>query len=278
MDTALEILDPLVFDKAYAYFLPAKAPSALNSNATTGIPIDVNAAPTYGSIWARDNIIRQCISIFIVTQIGASAIYFFFSFLSYFFVFDRRLEYHPRFLKNQIRQEITMSMRAIPWINIMTLPFFLAEVRGHSLLYTRVDDYGWTWMLVSTVLFMIWNDFMIYWIHRLEHHPSVYKYVHKPHHKWISMFSPFPPLSKAADMFQSRLPGPPLPSTPSTAISSRCPTSMSYPAPFNVGITGGCVADTTLASSSSFAPLRNICTWFFSSWCRSGPFSSTTPT
>jgi lathosterol oxidase len=33
---------------------------------------------------------------------------------------------------------------------------------------------------------MIFNDLGIYWIHRLEHHPSIYKYVHKPHHKWIS--------------------------------------------------------------------------------------------
>jgi lathosterol oxidase len=33
---------------------------------------------------------------------------------------------------------------------------------------------------------MVFNDLGIYWIHRLEHHPSIYKYIHKPHHKWIS--------------------------------------------------------------------------------------------
>lgn len=113
-------------------------------------------------------------------------LYWIFSALSYYFIFDRRLEYHPRFLKNQVRQEIVSSMKAVPWINIMTLPFFLAEVRGKSFLYTNVEDYGWAWLGISTVVFMIWNDFLIYWIHRLEHHPSVYKYVHKPHHKWIS--------------------------------------------------------------------------------------------
>jgi len=194
MDTALDILDPLVFDKAYAYFVPARA-ALVNGTAAnaalglSGFGSDLSASSAaHGSAWARDNIVRQIISIMIITQIGACGLYWVFSALSYYLIFDRRLEYHPRFLKNQIRQEIISSMQAVPFINILTVPFFLAEVRGKSLLYTNVDDYGWSWMVVSTVLFMIWNDFMIYWIHRLEHHPSVYKYIHKPHHKWIGMF------------------------------------------------------------------------------------------
>jgi lathosterol oxidase len=191
MDTALEILDPLVFDKAYAYFLPART---VHPNGTAHGALGLGrfsssdfaaASDSHGSAWARDNILRQCISIMVITQIGATSLYWIFSALSYYFIFDRRLEYHPRFLKNQVRQEIISSMKAVPWINVLTLPFFLAEVRGYSFLYTNVDEYGWAWMGISTVLFMIWNDFLIYWIHRLEHHPSVYKYIHKPHHKWI---------------------------------------------------------------------------------------------
>ncbi|ORY55935.1 putative sterol desaturase [Pseudomassariella vexata] len=166
MDAALEILDPIVLDKAYAYFVPSGGNEAV-------------------SLWPRDNILRQCISILVVTQIGATMLYLVFSALSYYFVYDRRLEYHPRFLKNQVRQEIVSSLSAIPFINLLTFPIFLAEVRGKSLLYSRIDDYGWSWLVTSAVIFMISNDVMIYWIHRLEHHPSVYKYIHKPHHKWI---------------------------------------------------------------------------------------------
>jgi lathosterol oxidase len=25
----------------------------------------------------------------------------------------------------------------------------------------------------------------VYFVHRLEHHPALYKHIHKPHHKWI---------------------------------------------------------------------------------------------
>lgn len=39
--------------------------------------------------------------------------------------------------------------------------------------------------------FLLFTDYCIYWIHRLEHHPSIYKHIHKPHHKWISEFRSF---------------------------------------------------------------------------------------
>ncbi|SPO04352.1 related to sterol delta 5,6-desaturase [Cephalotrichum gorgonifer] len=173
MDVALELLDPLILDKAYAYLVPAEP--ALNATAFS---------PAV-SAWPRDHMLRQIISILTITQLGATSLYFIFSALSYYYVFDRRLEYHPRFLKNQIRQEIVSSMSAVPFINILTLPWFLGEARGKSLLYSRVDERGWGYMALAFVLFMIWNDFLIYWIHRIEHHPSIYKYIHKPHHKWI---------------------------------------------------------------------------------------------
>ncbi|KEY81548.1 sterol desaturase [Aspergillus fumigatus] len=175
MDVALEFLDPLILDKAYAWLLPSEP-----------------NVPDPTSRWDRDNVYRQVISILVLTQLGATSLYLFFSALSYYFVFDRRLEYHPRFLPNQVRQEIKSSLSAIPFINILTLPWFLAEVRGKSMLYRSVSDYGWPWLVVSSILYMAFNDIGIYWIHRLEHHPSVYKYIHKPHHKWIAILSAVP--------------------------------------------------------------------------------------
>jgi lathosterol oxidase len=184
MDVALEFLDPLVLDKAYAWALPSSDFGLSNSSYSD--LSSVNTAPT--SQWPRDNIYRQILSILVITQLGATSLYLFFSALSYYCVFDRRLEYHPRFLKNQVRQEIVSSLSAVPFINLLTLPIFLAEVRGKSLLYSNTSDYGWSWLVISTILYMGFNDIAIYWIHRLEHHPSVYKYIHKPHHKWIGKF------------------------------------------------------------------------------------------
>ncbi|KAF3023127.1 hypothetical protein E8E14_013703 [Neopestalotiopsis sp. 37M] len=205
MDVALELLDPLVLDKVYAYLHPAPN-SFANSTSAFETTATLTAEDGPISAWPRDNIYRQIISILVLTQLGACALYWIFSALSYYLIFDRRLEYHPRFLKNQVRQEIVSSMSAVPFINLMTLPIFLAEVRGHSLLYTNVDEYGWGFMVLSTVLYMAFNDIAIYWIHRLEHHPSVYKYIHKPHHKWI-VPTPFAALAfHPADGFVQSLP------------------------------------------------------------------------
>jgi len=203
MDAALELLDPLLFDRLYTWAVPRPNPTgSYLGNAsypdffttTTTTTITTNSTTTSrltvdpSSRWPRDNIYRQITSILLVTQLGATLLYFLFSALSYYFLFDRRLEHHPRFLKNQVRQEIRQSLAAIPCINLLTLPWFLAEVRGKSFLYADAGDYGYAWLFVSAVLYMGFNDIAIYWIHRLEHHPRVYKYIHKPHHKWISEF------------------------------------------------------------------------------------------
>lgn len=197
MDVILEILDPIALDKVYAWALPHPgAPGDFHSNSSylnSSLEFDAAAAAAApaSSLWPRDNIYRQIVSILFLTQLGATSLYFFFSALSYYFIYDRRLEYHPRFLKNQVRQEISSSMRAVPVINLLTLPWFLAEVRGHSLLYDNVSDYGWSFLVLTTIMYMAFNDIGIYWIHRLEHHPSIYKYIHKPHHKWISEYPYF---------------------------------------------------------------------------------------
>jgi lathosterol oxidase len=182
MDVALDVLDPLIFDKAYSWILP-HLENAISFLVFGNSHLTVAAAPR--SLWPRDNIYRQCISILLITQVGVTILYLAFSGLSYYFLFDRRLEYHPRFLKNQVRQEIKSSLIAIPFINVLTLPWFLGELRGYSLLYSD-NRHGWVWLLLSFFLYMAFNDVAIYWIHRLEHHPCLYKHIHKPHHKWIS--------------------------------------------------------------------------------------------
>ena len=38
----------------------------------------------------------------------------------------------------------------------------------------------------SSLSYLLFTDYGIYWIHRWLHIPIFYKYIHKPHHKWIS--------------------------------------------------------------------------------------------
>lgn len=47
---------------------------------------------------------------------------------------------HPRFLKNQVRQEIEMSLKGFWVLDLLTLPWFLGEVRGFSKMYEGVEN------------------------------------------------------------------------------------------------------------------------------------------
>jgi len=195
MDVILELCDEYAFDKAYAYLFPYPAqPSSMSSSSSLNSTF---AGQVYGdsssflstekaiSAYPRDHIGRQCASLFITALLGAYALYFLFCSISYYCFFDRRLEHHPRFLKNQKWLEIKSSMIAAPVIDVMTIPWFLGEIHGYSKLYDNVGDYGWTYLIASVGMYLFFTDFFIYWIHRLEHHPRIYKYVHKPHHRWI---------------------------------------------------------------------------------------------
>ena len=118
-------------------------------------------------------------------------IYFVCSTLSYVFVFDKATFSHPRFLKNQVRMEIRQAVGAMPWIALMTMPFFLLEVRGYAKLYDSPEQGPGRWYTyLQFPIFIAFTDFCIYWIHRGLHYPWVYKRLHKPHHKWI-MPTPF---------------------------------------------------------------------------------------
>ncbi|KAF8985047.1 c-5 sterol desaturase [Entomortierella lignicola] len=99
--------------------------STLSANMT------LNALPT-------DNIFRQFLTLVVITYFGGLLMYFSFAVPSYFLVFDRNHMKHPKFLKNQIQQEIIMSMRAVPGIALVTAPWLLGEVRGWSKVYTHI--------------------------------------------------------------------------------------------------------------------------------------------
>lgn len=191
MDLFLKIADDLFLDDLYAKVVPAAAfASSLNatlrhtaalSNTTAQFPIFASGplsstwshlisylphpplsdellhTSTLASIpatsaWPRDYIPRQVVSLTTLTLIGIHILYFVFASLSYFFIFNHEMMKHPRFLKNQVKQEIICSLKAFPGMMLLTLPWFLGEVRGYSMLYENVEDFGWTYFFFSIFL------------------------------------------------------------------------------------------------------------------------------
>ncbi|KAJ7498766.1 fatty acid hydroxylase [Mycena latifolia] len=213
MDFVLDLFDTYLLDAVYAKLVPlsafaasefrshnasasAVAPSASQWSKIVSFlprpPITLDNAsysalsqPLQISAWPRDYIPRQLLSLSIITLIGIHLLYFIFAGLSYRFIFNHEMRQHPRFLKNQEKLEIQSSLRAFPLITLLTLPWFLAEARGHSQLYDGMDTYGYFYLFASAPFFLLFTDYCIYWVHRWLHIPVFYKVLHKPHHKWI---------------------------------------------------------------------------------------------
>ncbi|KNC26678.1 hypothetical protein FF38_07964 [Lucilia cuprina] len=89
------------------------------------------AAPTYyfpvtefasQSILLRDNIVRQSLTLFLITTFFGWVLYLGTALFSYLFIYDHDNFNHPKFLKNQVRMEIHRAVTAIPTMTLLTLP------------------------------------------------------------------------------------------------------------------------------------------------------------
>ena len=86
-------------------------------------------------------------------------------------------------LSRQVRREIGWSLLAAA---IYAVPAGLAAVAWHEYGLTRIYGdplaYGWTWLPVSVVLYLLAHDTWFYWSHRLMHRPWWFARVHAVHH------------------------------------------------------------------------------------------------
>ncbi|KAH9810985.1 hypothetical protein DFH28DRAFT_472461 [Melampsora americana] len=232
MDIILNKADEIFLDCLWSTVFPIEPNSNFSSSSSSSNHPHHQTLKTIPSricqsTFERQNLFRQSISIYLLALISVPILYFSLGSLSFYFLFDHRLMNHPRFLKNQIQLEIKASLRAMAPMVILTLPIFLAEVRGYSLLYDNVNDFNglpiskfmnsiyltlsnligfqpilpnwlnslirsdlylfgnWTYLIFSQFFFLWFTDFAIYLVHRWIHTPSIYKYIHKSHHKWI---------------------------------------------------------------------------------------------
>jgi len=56
-------------------------------------------------------------------------------------------------------------------------------VQPYTLIYTDISEYPIWWVPVSVALCLIIHDTYFYWMHRLMHHPAIFRHTHLLHHK-----------------------------------------------------------------------------------------------
>jgi Delta7-sterol 5-desaturase len=105
----------------------------------------------------------------------------------YFYIWKReawesrklnKKEYPP----NQFRKEVYWSMLTALIFSVAGAISGLLWQRGFTAIYLNISAYPLWWFPVSIMIAMFIHETYYYWLHRLMHHPKIYKQVHQIHH------------------------------------------------------------------------------------------------
>lgn len=86
--------------------------------------------------------------------------------------------------------EVAFSMSTLAVFTGVALASFVLWRAGWLRVYFKFDHFGIAYLIFSFVLLCLWQETWFYWMHRVVHHPGLFKRVHLVHHKSINP-SPF---------------------------------------------------------------------------------------
>ena len=69
---------------------------------------------------------------------------------------------------------------AVAWCCLCT------PIRGYTKFYTDIEQHSVLWLVAGIPLTLLIHDTYFYWMHRLMHHPWLYRRVHLTHHKSVN--------------------------------------------------------------------------------------------
>lgn len=105
-------------------------------------------------------------------------------------------------------REIGYSLLTFTIFAGVAVAVLAGPLRPHTRIYGSVAEYGWAYFVVSLLLVLLIHDAYFYWMHRLMHHPKLYRFVHLTHHRstnptpWASFaFHPLEAVAEAGIIF-----------------------------------------------------------------------------
>lgn len=85
--------------------------------------------------------------------------------------------------KADFKRDFAYSFQTTLVFTLVGYLFLYTPLKEYTKLYEKINDYPLWWMPVSILIALIFNDTYFYWIHRLVHHPRLFKLMHVVHHK-----------------------------------------------------------------------------------------------
>jgi lathosterol oxidase len=80
-------------------------------------------------------------------------------------------------------REILHSMVSSLILAMVAFLVLYTPIHQYTLFYKHLDDYPYWWIPVSLVLSLVIHDTYFYWMHRMLHHKSIFRFAHLVHHR-----------------------------------------------------------------------------------------------
>lgn len=87
------------------------------------------------------------------------------------------------FPADQLRREFWNSLRTSTLFGLLFAPMISPETREWTRVYTDVAEHGTAYLIFSFVFLVLLHDTYFYWMHRLIHHPRLFRRIHAVHHE-----------------------------------------------------------------------------------------------
>lgn len=131
---------------------------------------------------------RRIFATWLFLYIGGLLLYLIASSLDYFtikMIRAARGEKDPLAAKTEISREIRLSVQSLAIMSAMSVPLEIGIQLGYSKVYKNINEHSIAYLCASPILFLLFSDTLIYFIHRGLHHRLIYKHVHKLHHSYV---------------------------------------------------------------------------------------------
>ncbi|WOK97704.1 delta(7)-sterol-C5(6)-desaturase [Canna indica] len=158
-----------------------------------------------GGAWKR---LPRLLQSWLRNYLGGTILYFVSGFLWCFYIYYlKRNVFVPKEAipsnKAMILQ-IIVAMKAMPWYCVLpTLSEYMVE-NGWTRCFSTVGEVGWPAYAVYLIIYLVFVEFGIYWMHRELHDiKPLYKYLHATHHIYNKQntLSPFAGKSLPVDLY-----------------------------------------------------------------------------
>ncbi len=95
---------------------------------------------------------------------------------------QRRFPADKDYRREIVDSTISIFIFALMPIIILRVP----AIRVHTRLYGAAGEHGWLYFILVFPIMFVVHDAYFYWMHRLIHHPKLFRLIHLEHHRSVN--------------------------------------------------------------------------------------------